>query len=139
VKVKRLFSTAPDAKKRRQKGVTGVTGRTTERWIGRGWRVRSAHPACRGSSAHTDAFGRSRDRRVRSSSREVAKYARSIGRGGASDHDRPDAVTVTSSQFRRRVRSHGQQRDSAATGRCDRVRSVRPARPVNTQVAATCF
>jgi hypothetical protein len=30
-------------------------------------------------------------RRVRSSSREVAKHARSIGHGGASGHDRPDA------------------------------------------------
>jgi hypothetical protein len=86
VKVKRLFSTAPDAKKWRRKGVT----RVTRRWIGCGWRVRSAHPTCRGSSTHTGVSGRSRDRRVRSSSREAAKHARSIGRGGASGHDRPD-------------------------------------------------
>jgi hypothetical protein len=68
-----------------------VIGRATGRWIGRGWHVRSAHPACRGSSAHTGAFGRSRDRHVRSCSREVVKHARSIGRGGASGHDQPDA------------------------------------------------
>jgi hypothetical protein len=91
VEVKWLFSTAPDAKKRRRKGVTGVTGRATGRWIGRGWRVRSAHPVCRGSSTHTGASGRSRDRHVWSSSREVTKHVRSIGRGGASGHDRSDA------------------------------------------------
>jgi hypothetical protein len=91
MEMKRLFSTVPDAKKRRQKGVTGVIGRATGRWIGRGWRVRSAPPTCRGSSAHTGASGRSRDRRVRSSSREVAKHTRSIGHGGASGHDQPDA------------------------------------------------
>jgi hypothetical protein len=85
--VKRLFSTAPEAEKRRRKGVTGVIGR----WIGRGWRIWSAHPACRGNSAHIGASGRSWDRRVRSSSREVAKHARSIGRGGVFGHDRPDA------------------------------------------------
>jgi hypothetical protein len=39
----------------------------------------------------TGASSRSRDRRVRSSPREAIKHARSIGRGGASGHDRPDA------------------------------------------------
>jgi hypothetical protein len=39
----------------------------------------------------TGAYGPSRDRRVRSSPRETAKSARSIGRCGASGHDRPDA------------------------------------------------
>jgi hypothetical protein len=90
VKVKHLFSIAPDAKKQRRKGVIGVTGRATGRWIGRGWRVRSAHPTCRGSSACTGASGRSRDWRVWSSSREVTKHTRSIGRGGVSGHDRLD-------------------------------------------------
>jgi hypothetical protein len=37
------------------------------------------------------ASGRSRDRRVRSSPREAAKHARSIGHGDVSGHDRPDA------------------------------------------------
>jgi hypothetical protein len=40
---------------------------------------------------HTGASGRSWDRHVRSSPRETAKHARSIGRGGASGHDRSDA------------------------------------------------
>jgi hypothetical protein len=39
----------------------------------------------------TGVFGRSWERRVRSSPREAAKHARSIGRGGTSGHDRPDA------------------------------------------------
>jgi hypothetical protein len=60
------------------------------RWIGRGWRVRSVHPACSGRAC-TGASGRSWDRRVQSSPREAAKHARSIGCGGASGHDRPDA------------------------------------------------
>jgi hypothetical protein len=38
----------------------------------------------------TGVFGRSRDRRVRSSPRETAKHARSIGHGGTSGHDRLD-------------------------------------------------
>jgi hypothetical protein len=38
----------------------------------------------------TGASGRSWDRRVRSSPKEAAKHARSIGRGGASGHDRSD-------------------------------------------------
>jgi hypothetical protein len=37
----------------------------------------------------TSVSGRSRDRRVRSSPREVAKHARSIRRGGTSCHNRP--------------------------------------------------
>jgi hypothetical protein len=41
VEVKCLFSTVPEAKKRRRKEVTGVTGR----WIGRSWRVRLVQPA----------------------------------------------------------------------------------------------
>jgi hypothetical protein len=52
--------------------------------------------------------------------------------------NRPDAGTMESGQFKRRVRSHGQQRESAVTGCCDRVWSVRPARPVSTQAATTC-
>jgi hypothetical protein len=39
----------------------------------------------------TGASDRSWDRRVRSSPRKDAQHARSIGRGGASGHDRPDA------------------------------------------------
>jgi hypothetical protein len=90
VEVKRIFCTASEAKKRRLKEVTGVTGRWTGHWIGRDRRVRSVHPACRGSAC-TGASSRSWDRRVRSSPSEVAKDARSIGRSGASNHDRPDA------------------------------------------------
>jgi hypothetical protein len=145
LKVKRLFSTAPNAKKRRRKGVTGVTGRLTGRWIRRGWRVWSAHPVCR-DSGRTDASGWSRDRCVQSSSREVAKHARSIGRGGASGHDRPDASgrvwvltgidrtpglcrPVSSSGASGRVVSNANQRRPdavTASGQFDRhVRSVR--------------
>jgi hypothetical protein len=39
----------------------------------------------------TGASSRSRDQRVRSSLIETAKHAKSIGRGGVSGHDRPDA------------------------------------------------
>jgi hypothetical protein len=52
--------------------------------------------------------------------------------------NRPDAGTVASGQFKWRVQLHGQQRESAATGRCDRVRSVRLMRLVSTQAATTC-
>jgi hypothetical protein len=40
----------------------------------------------------TGASSQLRDRRVRSSPREAMKHARSIGHGGASGHDRPDAL-----------------------------------------------
>jgi hypothetical protein len=140
VEVKRLFSTAPDAKKWRRKGVIGV--------IGHGWRVRSAHPMCRGSTC-TSASGRSWDWRVWSSSREVAKHARSIERGGASGHDRPDmsscvwvltGIDRTRALWRpvsssgtsgRMVSNANQRRPDAATlfGQFDRhVRSVRRQR-----------
>jgi hypothetical protein len=69
VEVKRLFSTAPEAKKRRQKDVIRVTGRWTGRWIGRGWRVWSVQPAgARGEVLGfvTGVFVASWDRRVRS-------------------------------------------------------------------------
>jgi hypothetical protein len=40
----------------------------------------------------TGASGQSWDRRVRSSLRETAKHAKSIGRGGVSGHDLPDTL-----------------------------------------------
>jgi hypothetical protein len=49
--------------------------------------MRPARPVSHG----TDVSCQSRDRRVRSSPKETAKHARSIGQGGASGHDRPDA------------------------------------------------
>jgi SMC interacting uncharacterized protein involved in chromosome segregation len=69
VEVKRLFSTVPDAKKRRQKEVTGVTGR----WIRRGWRVRSVQPAGARGEVLGFVIGVSVapwDRRVRSCTQE---------------------------------------------------------------------
>jgi hypothetical protein len=150
VEVKRLFSTAPDAKKRRRKGVTGMTGRATGRWIGRGWRVRSAHPACRGSTHRRvrSVTGPARPVKLQRSceTREVDQTrwrvrSRSIGRVRScvgAYWNRPDAGTVASGQFKRRIRSRGQQRESTTTGRCDRVQSVQPARLVSTQAAATC-
>jgi hypothetical protein len=89
VEVKSLFFTAPEAKKRRRKEVTGVAGC----WIGRGWCVQSVAAVVRHGTLGlwTGASGRSWDRRVRSSPREAAKHVRSIGRGGTSGHDRPDA------------------------------------------------
>jgi hypothetical protein len=69
VEVKRLFSTAPEAKKWRQKEVTGATGRMTERWIGCGWRVRSVQQVGVWSEVRGFVIGasdHSRDRCVRS-------------------------------------------------------------------------
>jgi hypothetical protein len=125
-----------------------VTGCATRRWIERGWRIRSAHPMCRGST-RTSVSGRSRDWRVWSSSREVAKHARLIGRGGTPGHDRPNTSScvwvltgidrtwvlwrpVSSSSMSGRVVSNAnQRRPDAATafGRFDRrVRLVRRQR-----------
>jgi hypothetical protein len=68
----------------------------TGRWTGRGlrmirrvWSVATAdwHGTL---GLRTGASGRSWDRRVRSSPRETAKHARSIGCGGVFGHDRPD-------------------------------------------------
>jgi hypothetical protein len=68
----------------------------TGRWTGRGlrmiervWSVATAdwHATL---GLHTGVSGRSWDRRVWSSPRETVKHTRSIGRGGASGHDRPD-------------------------------------------------
>jgi hypothetical protein len=64
--MKRLFSTAPDAKKRRRTEVTEVTGR----WTGRGLCLTGC---------------------VRSVLSVCACLGILIGRGGASGHDRPDA------------------------------------------------
>jgi hypothetical protein len=142
VEVKRLFSTMPNAKKRRRKGVTWVTGRTTGRWIEHGWRVWSAHPACRGS-AHRhvrSVMGPARPVKLQRSyeTRKVDRTRWRVRSCVGAYWNQPHAGSVASGQFKRRVRSRGQQCDSAATGRCDRVRSVRPTRPVSTQAAATC-
>jgi hypothetical protein len=69
-----------------------VIGRRTGRGLRMTGRVRSVAAAdWHGTlGLRTGASGRSWDRRVRSSPRETAKHARSIGHGGASGHDRPD-------------------------------------------------
>jgi hypothetical protein len=107
-------------------------------------RTRLAHPvsssACKGS-VRTDVFGRSWDQRVRSSSRKVAKRAKSIRRGGASGHvwvltgiDRTLALwhPVNSSGASGRMVSNANQRRPdvvIASGQFDRrVRSVRKQR-----------
>jgi hypothetical protein len=79
VEVKRLFSTAPEAKKRRRKEVTGVTGRVTGRWIRHGWRVRSVQPVgARGEVRGfvTRASDHLRDRCVRSRTQESSAKGR---------------------------------------------------------------
>jgi hypothetical protein len=127
VEVKSLFSTAPDAKKRRRKELIRVTGRVTGRWIRHGWRVRSSHPACKGSSAHTGMSGQA-----------LEKLRNTRGRLDTFDRvwvlTRIDRMLVlwclvsSSSAFGRVVSNAIQRRPDAATasGQFDRrVRLVR--------------
>jgi hypothetical protein len=64
----------------------------TRSWLDRTRPVSGSCCAWRGALGFTTGTsGPSRDRRVRSSPRKIAKSARSIRRYGASCHDRPDA------------------------------------------------
>jgi hypothetical protein len=94
VEVKRLFSTVPEAKEMEANGGHWID-RTLDRKRSRHDRTRlvsGSYCARRGALGFaTSASGPSRDRRVRSSPRETAKSARSIGHYGASGLDRPDA------------------------------------------------
>jgi hypothetical protein len=71
----------------------------------------------------TGASGRSQDQRVRSSPRETVKHTKSIGRGDASGHDRPDASGPCGCSLEMTGRYH-----------CG-VRFVKRARPVKVSRA----
>jgi hypothetical protein len=79
VEVKRLFSTALEAKKQRRKEVTGVIGRVTGRWIKHGWHIRLVQQAGARSGVRgfvTGASDHSWDQRVRSRTQESSAKGR---------------------------------------------------------------